>query len=221
MESLSPIALGLLGSLIAGLMTAVGAIPVLLGKTPSRRVRDMSLGFAAGVMLSASFFSLIIPSLEAAGQRYGEGVVPASIAVVGILAGMAIVAWLNEVLPHEHFTTGREGPESAALRQIWLFIIAITIHNFPEGLAVGVGFGANGLSGGLPLAIGIGLQNLPEGLAVAVALLGEGYSRFKSFGIAALTGLIEPLGGLLGATLISFSEPFLPWGVAFAAGAML
>ena len=221
MESLSPIALGFLGSLIAGLMTAVGAIPVLLGKTPSRRVRDMSLGFAAGVMLSASFFSLIIPSLEAAGQRYGEGVVPASIAVVGILAGMAIVAWLNEVLPHEHFTTGREGPESAALRQIWLFIIAITIHNFPEGLAVGVGFGANGLSGGLPLAIGIGLQNLPEGLAVAVALLGEGYSRFKSFGIAALTGLIEPLGGLLGATLISFSEPFLPWGLAFAAGAML
>ena len=221
MESLSPIALGFLGSLIAGLMTAVGAIPVLLGKTPSRRVRDMSLGFAAGVMLSASFFSLIIPSLEAAGQRYGEGVVPASIAVVGILAGMAIVAWLNEVLPHEHFTTGREGPESAALRQIWLFIIAITIHNFPEGLAVGVGFGANGLSGGLPLAIGIGLQNLPEGLAVAVALLGEGYSRFKSFGIAALTGLIEPLGGLLGAALISFSEPFLPWGLAFAAGAML
>ena len=221
MESLSPIALGFMGSLIAGLMTAVGAIPVLLGKTPSRRVRDMSLGFAAGVMLSASFFSLIIPSLEAAGQRYGEGVVPASIAVVGILAGMAIVAWLNEVLPHEHFTTGREGPESAALRQIWLFIIAITIHNFPEGLAVGVGFGANGLSGGLPLAIGIGLQNLPEGLAVAVALLGEGYSRFKSFGIAALTGLIEPLGGLLGAALISFSEPFLPWGLAFAAGAML
>ena len=221
MESLSPIALGFLGSLIAGLMTAVGAIPVLFGKTPSRRIRDMLLGFAAGVMLSASFFSLIIPSLEAAVQRYGDGAVPASIAVIGILVGMAVVAWLNEVLPHEHFTTGREGPESAALRQIWLFIIAITIHNFPEGLAVGVGFGANGLSGGLPLAIGIGLQNLPEGLAVAIALLGEGYGRFKSFGIAALTGLIEPVGGLLGATLISFSEPFLPWGLAFAAGAML
>ena len=162
MESLSPIALGFLGSLIAGLMTAVGAIPVLLGKTPSRRVRDMSLGFAAGVMLSASFFSLIIPSLEAASQQFGDGAIPASISVVGILAGMAVVAWLNEVLPHEHFATGREGPESAALRQIWLFIIAITIHNFPEGLAVGVGFGANGLPGGLPLAIGIGLQNLPE-----------------------------------------------------------
>ncbi len=202
-------------------MTALGAVPVLFGKSPSRTMRDMSLGFAAGVMLSASFFSLIIPALEAASQRYGEGVIPASIAVIGILAGMVVVAWLNEALPHEHFTTGREGPESAALRQIWLFIIAITIHNFPEGLAVGVGFGANGLSGGMPLAIGIGLQNLPEGLAVAVALLGEGYGRFKSFGIAALTGLIEPVGGLLGATLISFSEPFLPWGLAFAAGAML
>jgi ZIP family zinc transporter len=221
MEHLSPIALGFLGSLVAGLMTALGAVPVLFGRVPGRGVRDMALGFAAGVMLSASFFSLIIPALDAASARYGEGVIPAAIAVIGILAGMALVAGLNETLPHEHFATGREGPESAALRQIWLFIIAITIHNFPEGMAVGVGFGAHGLSGGMPLAIGIGLQNLPEGLAVAVALLGEGYSRVRSFGIAALTGLIEPVGGLLGAAVISFSEPFLPWGLAFAAGAML
>ncbi|WP_093120708.1 ZIP family metal transporter [Salinihabitans flavidus] len=217
----SPLILGFLGSLVAGLMTAVGAMPVLFGKTPSRAMRDMSLGFAAGVMLSASFFSLILPAIEAASDKYGEGAVPASIAVIGILAGMAIVAWLNEVLPHEHFTTGREGPDSAALRPIWLFIIAITIHNFPEGLAVGVGFGAHGLSGGMPLAIGIGLQNLPEGLAVAVALLGEGYSRFRAWGIAALTGLVEPIGGAIGAAVITFSEPFLPWGLAFAAGAML
>ena len=221
MEDLSPIALGFLGSLIAGLMTAIGAVPVLFGKTPSRGVRDMSLGFAAGVMLSASFFSLIIPALEAAGEKYGEGIIPASIAVAGILVGMVIVAILNESLPHEHFRSGREGPDSGSLRQIWLFIIAITIHNFPEGLAVGVGFGAHGVSGGMPLAIGIGLQNLPEGLAVAVALLGEGYSRIRAWGIAALTGLVEPIGGALGAALISFSEPFLPWGLAFAAGAML
>ena len=202
-------------------MTAIGAVPVLFGKTPSRGVRDMSLGFAAGVMLSASFFSLIIPALEAAGEKYGEGIIPASIAVAGILVGMVIVAILNESLPHEHFRSGREGPDSGSLRQIWLFIIAITIHNFPEGLAVGVGFGAHGVSGGMPLAIGIGLQNLPEGLAVAVALLGEGYSRIRAWGIAALTGLVEPIGGALGAALISFSEPFLPWGLAFAAGAML
>ncbi len=181
----------------------------------------MSLGFAAGVMLSASFFSLIMPAIEAAGEMYGEGAIPAIVAVIGILTGMALVALLNETLPHEHFSTGREGPDAVALRQIWLFVIAITIHNFPEGMAVGVGFGAHGLAGGMPLALGIGLQNLPEGLAVAVALLGEGYSRVKSWGIAALTGLIEPVGGALGAGLISISEPFLPWGLAFAAGAML
>lgn len=221
MENLSPIALGFLGSLVAGLMTALGAVPALFGQAPSRGVRDMSLGFAAGVMLSASFFSLIIPALEAATDGYGDGVIPAMIAVVGILAGMALVALLNEALPHEHFKTGREGPEGAALRKIWLFIIAIAIHNFPEGLAVGVGFGAHGLSGGMPLAIGIGLQNLPEGLAVAVALVGEGYGRFRAWGIAALTGLVEPVGGVIGAALIAFSEPFLPWGLAFAAGAML
>lgn len=220
-ESLSPITLGFLGSLIAGLMTALGAVPVLLGRAPNRGIRDMSLGFAAGVMLSASFFSLIMPAIDAADEMYGAGAIPAAIAVIGILAGMSLVAGLNETLPHEHFDTGREGPDAAALRQIWLFVIAITIHNFPEGMAVGVGFGAHGLVGGMPLAIGIGLQNLPEGLAVAVALLGEGYGRVKSWGIAALTGLIEPVGGLLGAALISFSEPFLPWGLAFAAGAML
>lgn len=221
MEDLSPLALGFFGSLIAGLMTALGAVPVLFGKTPSRGIRDMSLGFAAGVMLSASFFSLIIPAIDAAAERYGAGAIPAAIAVVGILIGMAVVAWLNETLPHEHFASGREGPHSPALRKVWLFIIAITIHNVPEGLAVGVGFGANGLTGGMPLAIGIGLQNMPEGLAVAVALLGEGYGRRRAWGIAALTGLVEPVGGALGAAVVSFSEPFLPWGLAFAAGAML
>ena len=213
--------LGFLGSLVAGLMTALGAVPVLFGKRPNRAVRDMSLGFAAGVMLSASFFSLIIPALEAAGERHGEGAAPAGIAVIGILAGMACVAILNELLPHEHFKTGREGPEAASLRRIWLFVVAITIHNFPEGLAVGVGFGAHGLTGGMPLAVGIGLQNMPEGLAVAVALLGEGYGKARSWSIAALTGLIEPVGGIIGAAVISISEPFLPWGLAFAAGAML
>ena len=221
METMSPIMLGFLGSLMAGLMTAAGAIPVLFGRTPSRAMRDLSLGFAAGVMLAASFFSLILPALDAATLRHGDGALPAAIVCVAILLGIGMVALLNEVLPHEHFASGREGPDSGALRRIWLFIIAITIHNFPEGLAVGVGFGADGLSGGMPLAIGIGLQNLPEGLAVAVALLGEGYSRLRSFGIAALTGLVEPVGGLIGAAVITISQPLLPWGLAFAAGAML
>ncbi len=221
METLPPIALGFLGSLIAGALTAVGALPVLFGRIPSRPTRDLSLGFAAGVMLAASFFSLIIPALDAAAIRYGEGAVPAGITVVAILLGMGLVALLNEYLPHEHFRTGREGPQSASLRRVWLFIIAITIHNFPEGLAVGVGFGSGGLAGGLPLAVGIGLQNVPEGLAVAVSLLGEGYGKWRAWAIAGLTGLVEPIGGLIGASIVTLAEPLLPWGLAFAAGAML
>lgn len=221
MEPLSPIALGFLGSLAAGSLTAVGSVPVLFGRIPSRATRDLLLGFAAGVMLAASFFSLIIPALDAAEGQFDNGALPAAIVCVAILLGMGAIALMNERLPHEHFKTGREGPDAASLRRVWLFIIAITIHNFPEGLAVGVGFGADGLSGGLPLAIGIGLQNAPEGLAVAVSLLGEGYSRLRAWGIAALTGLVEPVGGLLGAGIISLSQPLLPWGLAFAAGAML
>jgi len=218
---MSPLTLGFLGSLAAGAMTAVGAVPVLFGSTPSREMRDMLLGFAAGVMLAASFFSLIIPALEAAETQFDNGAAPAAIVCVAILLGMAAVAAMNELLPHEHFKTGREGPASASLRRVWLFIIAITIHNFPEGLAVGVGFGADGITGGLPLALGIGLQNAPEGLAVALALLGEGYAKGRAWGIAALTGLVEPIGGLLGAGIIALAEPLLPWGLAFAAGAML
>ena len=221
MTELSPIALGFLGSLAAGSLTAVGAVPVLFGRVPSRATRDLSLGFAAGVMLAASFFSLIIPALDAAGARYDNGAVVPAIICIGILLGMGAVALMNERLPHEHFRIGREGPDAVALRRVWLFIIAITIHNFPEGLAVGVGFGAHGFAGGLPLAIGIGLQNAPEGLAVAVALLGEGYAKSRAWGIAALTGMVEPVGGLMGAGVITLSEPLLPWGLAFAAGAML
>ena len=213
--------LGFLGSLAAGLMTAVGAVPVLLGRAPSERARDTLLGFAAGVMLAASFFSLIVPSIDLSTERYGDGALPAAIAVAGILLGFAAVAGLNAVLPHEHFVAGREGPASPALRKVWLFVIAITIHNLPEGVAVGVGFGSGDADNGTALAIGIGLQNAPEGLAVAVALLGQDYSRARAFGIAALTGLVEPVGGLLGAWAVVLAAPMLPWGLAFAAGAML
>lgn len=221
LTELSPITLGFLGSLVAGSLTAAGALPVLFGRFPAQATRDLLLGFAAGVMLSASFFSLIIPALEAAESHFEHSSAPAAIVCFAILLGMAAVALMNEKLPHEHFSKGREGPESASLRRVWLFIIAITIHNFPEGLAVGVGFGAHGVDGGMPLAVGIGLQNAPEGLAVAVALLGEGYTKVRAWGIAALTGAIEPLGGLLGAALVTIAEPLLPWGLAFAAGAML
>lgn len=221
MDVLSPVMLGFLGSLAAGLMTALGAIPVLFCTVPDRALRDWSMGFAAGVMLAASFFSLIIPSLEASEEQYGGSVIPAAIACLSILIGMGAIALLNALIPGQQLQPGKEGAAAASLRRVWLLVLAITIHNFPEGLAVGVGFGAEGISSGLPLAIGIGLQNAPEGLAVAVLLLGEGYSKWRSWFFATLTGLIEPVGGLLGAGIVSVSEPLLPWGLAFAAGAML
>ncbi|WP_299817433.1 ZIP family metal transporter [uncultured Jannaschia sp.] len=219
--SLSPVLLGFLGSFGAGALTAVGALPVLFGRTPSQGWRDTSLGFAAGVMLAASFFSLIIPALDAAELRYGAGPVPPLIVCAAILLGMGVIFAVNEMIPHEHFTSGREGPEAVSLRRVWLFIVAIAIHNAPEGLAVGVAFGADGVSGGLPVALGIGLQNAPEGLAVAVALLGERYSPARAFAVAAMTGMIEPVAGLLGAAVMTVTQPLLPWGLAFAAGAML
>ncbi|NAZ37982.1 ZIP family metal transporter [Rubellimicrobium sp. CFH 75288] len=217
----SPLLLATLGSLAAGLMTAVGAAPVLAWRKPGEAGRDAMLGFAAGVMLSAAFFSLIVPAIEAAEGRWGPGLGPPAVAALGILLGMGAVALLNEWLPHEHFDSGPEGPQARTRRRIWLFVAAIAIHNLPEGLAVGVAFAAGGLEGGLPLAIGIGLQNAPEGLAVAVALRGVGYRRRDAFGVAALTGLIEPVGGLAGALVLAASAALLPWALAFAAGAML
>lgn len=215
------ILLGFLGSLAAGLMTAVGALPVLFGRGVSRRLNDTLLGFAAGVMLAASFFSLIIPSLDASAELYGEGVVPALIAVAGLVLGVVVIAALNEYVPHEHFVAGREGPDAVKLKKIWLFVIAITLHNVPEGLAVGIGFGGGNIGNGLSLATGIGLQNAPEGLAVAVALQGENYSKLFAFCVACLTGMVEPVAGLVGVAAVTVAQPLLPWGLAFAAGAMI
>jgi len=211
----------LYASTITGLLTAVGAIPVLFGRTPSEQSRDTLLGFAAGVMLAASFFSLIIPSIDISTELYGDGPWPAAIAVAGILLGALAIGLLDKLLPHEHFVMGREGPANPQLMRMWLFVFAITIHNIPEGLAVGVAYGSGDVSTGLALATGIGLQNLPEGLAVAVGLLSVGYSRVKSFLVAGATGMVEPLGGLLGGTFVSIAQPLLPWGLVFAAGAML
>ncbi len=161
----NPILLGFLASLAAGLATGVGALPVLFfKKRPSQRYLDLMLGFAAGVMLAATAFSLLIPAIEDGG---------AWVAVGGLLLGALVLHLIDRFVPHEHFIRGHEGP-SSRLRKIWLFVIAITIHNFPEGLAVGVGFGGGALGPAIALAIGIGLQNMPEGLAVALPLVGEG-----------------------------------------------
>ena len=215
------ILIGVLASLAAGLMTGVGALPVLVGRRPSARIGDTMLGFAAGVMVSASYFSLILPGLDAAEARYGGVTMAAVVASAGLALGALFVATLNRALPHEHFLAGREGADAAGLARIWLFVLAITIHNFPEGLAVGVGFGGGNVANGMSLAIGIGLQNAPEGLAVAVALLGLGYSRVYSVAVATVTGMIEPVGGLIGVVAVHAGEAALPWGLTFAAGAML
>ncbi len=209
-------------SAAAGLATGAGALPVLAIRGISGRLESGFLGFAAGVMLAASFFSLILPGLEAAGEG---GLSPAwSAATIGaaILLGAATLQLLNAYAPHEHFIIGPSGTASTSqLQRIWLFVIAITLHNFPEGLAVGVSFGGGDMANGTTTAFGIGLQNVPEGLAVAISLASVGYSRLFSVVAALLTGLIEPLGGFLGIAAVSVSEPLLPWGLGFAAGAMI
>ena len=172
-------------------------------------------------MLSASYFSLIVPGIDAAAEQYGSTTIAALIAAGGIALGALVVAIMNEMLSHEHFMEGKEGRDAQALAKIWLFVVAITIHNFPEGMAVGIGFGGGNIANGMSLATGIGLQNAPEGLAVAVALRGHGYSKVYAFSIATATGLIEPVGGLIGIAAIQVSGALLPWGLTFAAGAML
>lgn len=221
MNDMNLILLGLLGSTVAGFMTLVGAIPVLFGPGMSARREDALLGFAAGVMLAASFFSLLLPAIETASALFASRFVPASIAAVGLLLGAGAMAGANALIPHRHFVQGNQGPVNAKMNRVTLFVAAITIHNLPEGLAVGVGFGSGYVDKAAALAAGIGIQNLPEGLAVALALRANGVGKMKAFLIASATGLLEPAGGLLGASVVSLAEPVLPWALAFAAGAML
>ncbi len=212
------IAMGALASVATGFATGVGAIPIFFTSKVSHKYLDGMLGFAAGVMLAATCFSLIIPSIEYGGGNL-RGVLITS---AGIISGGIFLDLIDKYSPHEHllFNDRLEGP-SSSLAKVWLFIIAITIHNFPEGLAVGVGFGSGNVSDGISLAIGIGLQNMPEGLAVALALIRENYTPKKAFLIALLTGLVEPIGGLLGAGLVNIAQPLMPFILALAAGAML
>ena len=205
------ILIGSLASLIAGLATGVGALLVFFVRRVSDRFLDASLGFAAGVMLAATCFSLLVPAIEIGGIWK---------TVVGIILGTVFLIYTERFVPHLHRVTGIKGP-STQLNKLWLFILAITIHNFPEGMAVGVGFGGGDIKTGTTLAFGIGLQNMPEGLAVALALLREKSTRWKAFLIALLTGLVEPVGGFLGIFAVSTAEFLLPYGLAFAAGAML
>lgn len=211
----------LLGGLVAALATAVGTVPVLLARRPSQRMNDTMMGFGAGVMLAATSFSLILPGLEMAGQQ-GAGAWGASITVgIGILLGAVALLLLDRFTPHEHFIKGPEGAYTPQMRRVWLFVGAIVLHNVPEGLAIGVAFAGPDLVGARALAAGIAIQDIPEGLVVALALMGAGYSRATACTIGVLSGLVEPVAALAGAVLVSLSAVFLPWGLAFAAGAML
>ena len=205
------ILLGSVASLAAGLATGAGALPVLFTEKVSDRLLDVMLGFSAGVMLAATSFSLIIPAIDLSGPW---------VAVFGVVLGAFVLHLLDRFLPQFHPVFGTEGPPSG-LPRIWLFILAITIHNFPEGLAVGVSFGTGDIAGGLVIALAIGLQNMPEGLAVALPLVREKWPRGKALTYAFGSGLAEPIAGVLGVLAVTLMHPLLPWGLAFAAGAMI
>jgi len=210
-----------LGGSVAATATALGTVPVLFSQRLSDRVQDTLFGFGAGVMLAASAFSLVIPGLAAA-RAGGAGPWGAG-AVVGtaILLGALALLLMDRALPHEHFIKGREGQTAQKLRRTWLFVIAIALHNLPEGLAIGVGYAGNDGVRANALAMGIAIQDVPEGLVVAVALLSAGYRRGFAVALGMASGLVEPLGAVLGAAVVGYSALLLPWGLGFAAGAML
>ena len=217
----------LLATLFTWGVTALGAGMVFFFKEINRKVLDALLGFAGGVMIAASFWSLLAPSIEMSESMGIPGWMPA---VIGFLAGGAFLKIVDKVIPHLHIgmeTKDAEGPKTHWQRSV-LLVLAITLHNIPEGLAVGIAFGALGanieaatLSGALALALGIGLQNFPEGAAVAIPLRREGVSRAKSFWYGQLSGVVEPIAGVLGAVLVLAMRPILPYALAFAAGAMI
>jgi len=226
-KALHPVMQALMATLFTWGVTAAGAAVVFVFKTINRRVLDGMLGFAAGIMIAASFWSLLAPAIEMAEQSGGIAWVPA---VVGFLAGGVFLRIVDMLLPHLHI--GFPDEEVEGIKTQWqrsvLLVLAITLHNFPEGLAVGVAFGALGanlpsatLAGAVALAIGIGIQNFPEGTAVSVPLRREGFSRFKSFWYGQLSGIVEPIAGVIGAAAVLFMKPILPYALSFAAGAMI
>lgn len=224
---LTPVLQALIATGFTYLMTAAGAAVVFFFKSINRKVLDGMLGFAAGVMIAASFWSLLAPAIELAKENGSRPWMPAA---VGFLLGGVFLRLLDALLPHLHMNTPKaevEGLHTTWRRSV-LLILAITLHNFPEGLAVGVAFGAAAagipaasLAGAAALAVGIGIQNFPEGAAVSVPLRREGLSRFRCFWYGQLSGLVEPLAGVLGAFAVSSMRAVLPYALAFAAGAMI
>ncbi len=222
--NLNPIIQALLATVFTWGMTAMGAAAVFLAKDTSRRTLDSMLGFAGGVMIAASFWSLLAPAIE---MSKGNDLPSWFPALTGFLAGGVFLGSVDKILPHLH--TAAEKAEG--IRTTWkrstLLILAITLHNIPEGLAVGVAFGAVAafpsatLASAVALAIGIGIQNFPEGLAVSMPLRREGMSQFKSFWYGQLSGVVEPVAAVIGAAAVILAKPLLPYALGFAAGAMI
>jgi ZIP family zinc transporter len=217
----------LIATLFTYSVTALGAGTVFFFKNINRKVLDAMLGFAGGVMIAASFWSLLAPAIAMAEAAGGPSWLPP---LIGFLAGGAFLALVDKVMPHLHIEYNikdAEGPKTGLGRST-LLVLAITIHNIPEGLAVGVGFGAAAagipgaaFAGAVSLALGIGLQNFPEGAAVSIPLRRDGASRTKAFWYGQLSGVVEPVAGVLGAVLVYYIQPILPYALAFAAGAMI
>lgn len=223
----NPVLQALAGTIFTWAMTALGAAMVFFFKEIRKSVLDGMLGFAAGVMIAASFWSLLAPSIDLAEEM---GYIKWLPSLIGFLSGSLFFRLVDFILPHLHIGDPIEKAEGIHTRwkKTILLVLAITLHNFPEGLAVGVAFGAvaagipsASLAGAVALAIGIGLQNFPEGAAVSVPLRREGISRFKSFWYGQLSGLVEPIAGVLGAVAVVYMRAMLPFALAFAAGAMI
>jgi ZIP family zinc transporter len=211
MPDLNLILTGTLASFVAGSATILGASAVFFVRKVSEKFLDAAMGFAAGVMLAATFFGLITPAVNIGGVWRTS---------VGILVGGAFLIAMEKAIPHVHRVTGIKGPP-IRMNKLWLFILAITIHNFPEGLTVGVGFANGNIPAGIVLAIGIGIQNVVEGLAVSISYFRSNNRLFDAFMVASFTCVVEPIGGLIGISVVSMSRALIPYGLAFAAGAML
>jgi ZIP family zinc transporter len=227
-KEIGPVWSALAATTFTWLVTAAGASLVFFFKTIDRKVLDVMLGFTGGVMVAASFWSLLNPAIEMSERLYPSA--PWMPAAVGFLMGSMFIFLLDKYMPHLHINFGEE--ESEGLKTQWkkttLLILAITLHNIPEGLAVGVLFGAaaNGMpeasiTAAIALAFGIGIQNFPEGLAVSVPLRRQGMSRIKSFWYGQLSAIVEPIAGVIGAIAVIYMQPILPFALAFAAGAMI
>ncbi|MDX1696619.1 MAG: ZIP family metal transporter [Ketobacteraceae bacterium] len=211
----------LLGGLAGFAGTAIGALPALVIRSVPRKVEDSMLGFAAGMMLAASAFSLILPGIESGTRLTGSDWLGVSIVLLGMALGVALMLGLDEFTPHEHDKTGPCGPGHEFCGRVWLFVFAIALHNLPEGMAIGVSFADGDLAVALPLTSAIAIQDIPEGLAVALAMIAAGFRPITGVLIAGLSGLLEPLGALLGVAVSSGWTLAYPVGLGLAAGAMI